>query len=112
MVTLVGVGGVGKTALAVEAAWIEVSAGRAPLAFFADLAPCRNDEQVLAAIVECAGIRGTQAAGGLDAVVELVSGRSALLVVDNCEHVLTAARRNCELLAGRVPGLRLEPHWS
>jgi len=32
VVTLTGVGGVGKTALAVEAAWIEVSAGRADLA--------------------------------------------------------------------------------
>jgi predicted ATPase len=78
-----------------------------PIGLFADLAPCRNDEQVLAAIVECAGIRGTQAAAGLDAVVDMVSGRGALLVVDNCEHVLAAARRNCDLLAGRAPGLRL-----
>jgi hypothetical protein len=31
VVTLTGVGGAGKTALAVEAAWIEVSAGRAEL---------------------------------------------------------------------------------
>jgi len=32
VLTLTGVGGVGKTALAVEAAWAEVSAGRADLA--------------------------------------------------------------------------------
>src|SRR5437870_2303813 len=48
VVTLTGVGGVGKTALAVEAAWIEVAAGRAELACFADLVPCRTDEQVIA----------------------------------------------------------------
>ena len=39
VVTLTGVGGVGKTALAVEAAWLEVSAGRADLVCFADLVP-------------------------------------------------------------------------
>ena len=46
VVTLVGVGGVGKTALAVEAAWAEVSAGRAELACYVDLVPCRTDDQV------------------------------------------------------------------
>jgi len=58
MVTLVGVGGVGKTALAVEAAWTEVSAGRAELACYVDLVPCRTDDQVIAALVEAVGIRG------------------------------------------------------
>ena len=42
VVTLTGVGGVGKTALAVEAAWIEVSAGRAELACYVNLVPCRH----------------------------------------------------------------------
>jgi predicted ATPase len=68
VVTLTGVGGVGKTALAVEAAWIEASAGRAVLACYIDLVPCRTDEQVVAALVEGVGIRGAAAAAGLDAV--------------------------------------------
>jgi hypothetical protein len=61
VVTLTGVGGIGKTALAVEAAWTEVSAGRAELACFVDLVPCRTDEQVVAALVEGVGIRGAWA---------------------------------------------------
>src|SRR5260370_38544928 len=88
VVTLVGVGGVGKTGLAVEAAWIEVSAGRAELACYVDLVPCRTDDQVVAALVERVGIRGARAAAGLDGVIDAVSGRRSLLVIDNCEHVL------------------------
>jgi predicted ATPase/DNA-binding CsgD family transcriptional regulator len=107
MVTLVGVGGVGKTALAVEAAWTEVSAGRADLACYVDLVPCRTDDQVVAALVEGVGIRGAQAAAGLDGVADAVSGRRSLLVVDNCEHVLESARRACDQLAGKAAGLRL-----
>ena len=107
VLTLTGVGGVGKTALAVEAAWIEVSAGRAEMACYVDLVPCRTDEQVVAALVEGVGIRGAAAAAGLDAVAEAVSGCRSLLVLDNCEHVLESARRACDHLAGRAADLRV-----
>jgi predicted ATPase/DNA-binding CsgD family transcriptional regulator len=107
VVTLTGVGGVGKTALAVEAAWVEVSAGRAELACYVDLVPCRTDDQVVAALVEGVGIRGAEAAAGLDAVAEAVSGCHSLLVLDNCEHVLESARRTCDQLAARAADLRV-----
>ena len=107
VVTLTGAGGVGKTALAVEAAWTEVSAGRVELACYVDLVPCRSDEQVIAALVEGVGIRGAGAAAGLDAVSEAVSGRRSLLVLDNCEHVLESARRACDQLATRAADLRV-----
>ena len=107
MVTLTGVGGVGKTALAIEAAWTEVSAGRAERAYYVDLVPCRTEEQVVAALVEGVGIRGEEAVAGLDAVTEAMSDGRSLLVLDNCEHVLEPARVACGQLAGRAAGLRI-----
>jgi predicted ATPase/DNA-binding CsgD family transcriptional regulator len=107
VVTLTGVGGVGKTALAIQTAWTEVSAGRSERAHYVDLVPCHTDEQVIAALVEAAGIRGTEAAAGLDAVAEAMSGCRSLLVLDNCEHVLKPARSACDQLAGRVADLRI-----
>src|SRR5580692_9136295 len=65
VVTLTGVGGVGKTALAVEAAWIEVSAGRAERACYVDLVPCRGDEQVVAALLRRWGSGGPRRRRGL-----------------------------------------------
>jgi predicted ATPase/DNA-binding CsgD family transcriptional regulator len=107
VVTLTGVGGVGKTALAIETAWAEVSAGRAQQAHYVDLVPCRTEEQVTAALVEGIGIRGTAAVAGLDAVAEAVSGCRALLVIDNCEHVLEPARSACDQLTGKAGDLRI-----
>jgi predicted ATPase/DNA-binding CsgD family transcriptional regulator len=107
VVTLTGVGGVGKTALAIETAWIDVSAGRAARVCYVDLVPCCTEAQVIAALVEGVGIRGAAAAAGLDAVTEAVSDCRALLVLDNCEHVLEPARSACDLLAGRVADLRI-----
>lgn len=62
---------------------------------------------MVAALVEAVGIRGAEAAAGLDAVAEAVSGRRSLLVIDNCEHVLEPARRACGQLAGRAADLRV-----
>ena len=107
VVTLTGVGGVGKTALAIETAWAEVSAGRAERACFVDLVPCRTGEQVVAALVEGVGIRGAGAEAGLDAATEAVSDCRWLLVLDNCEHVLEPARGACDQLAGRAADLRI-----
>jgi predicted ATPase/DNA-binding CsgD family transcriptional regulator len=107
VVTLTGVGGVGKTALAIEAAWTEASAGRAERACYVDLVPCRTQDQVVAALVEGFGIRGVGAAAGLDAVTEAVSDGRWLLVLDNCEHVLEPARGACGQLAGRAADLRI-----
>jgi predicted ATPase/DNA-binding CsgD family transcriptional regulator len=87
LVTLTGLGGVGKTRLALELA--RTLHERFPGGVYVvELAPLRSAELVLPAIGEAVGVRelGRHDFGPL---VQALSG--ALLVLDNCEHVLAAA---------------------
>lgn len=85
MVTLTGVGGMGKTRLA-----IEVAHRMAPTfsdgVYFADLTPVSSSEAIVAQIA--AAVRLELLSGDLrEQAVEQVAQRSALLILDNCEHV-------------------------
>jgi predicted ATPase/transcriptional regulator with XRE-family HTH domain len=102
LLTLTGPGGVGKTALALDAA-------RALAAEFAggvavvELAPVREARLVLPAIARALGVR--QLADPLvDGLAAALGARRQLLVLDNLEQVLAAAPDIGELLA-RCPGL-------
>ncbi len=91
LVTLSGVGGVGKTRLALEVGaelaeefpdgvWmVELAAGR------------RRRRSVPDAIATALGITPQGDAALIDTVADAVAGRRLLLVIDNCEHVLGAA---------------------
>lgn len=100
-VTLVGVGGVGKTRLA-----IEVAAGAADEftdgVWFCDLAPVGDPVSVIDTVAAILGVR--QQAGGsmLDAISDAGRGRRMLLVLDNCEHVLGPAAQLAAALNARA----------
>ena len=99
LVTLVGTGGTGKTRLALRAA-AEVRRAFPDGVWFVDLTELRDpgllsceieDPEVLAYLV--ASTLGLQARGGVPPVRQLTdhfAGRRALLVLDNCEHLLPA----------------------
>ena len=91
IVTLVGPGGVGKTRLAVE---IANSLRRDYLesVYFCDLSSLADGAAVDDAIAEVVGARRQPEMTLLESIVDYVSGRKTLLVIDNVEHVLEAAR--------------------
>lgn len=104
LLTLTGPGGVGKTRLAVTAARA-VAPGFVAGAAFVDLAPLIDPGLVLPAIARALGVQETGDASLLETVIAALGEARLLVLVDNVEHVLTAAPVLAELLAA-CPGLR------
>jgi len=100
LVTLSGVGGVGKTRLAVEVA-AEMADEFPDGVWLVELAPVGDPSSVPAAIATALGIPPQGDAELIDTLAEAVAGRRLLLVVDNCEHVLDAASAAIGQILGR-----------
>src|SRR4051812_895361 len=90
VVTLIGPGGVGKTRLAVEAA-LERSRDTGTEAAFVDLTRVGDPALVADLISSEIGVHVGSADGAERALVEALRRRSLLLVLDNFEHVASAA---------------------
>ncbi|HEY7134301.1 MAG TPA: alpha/beta fold hydrolase [Acidimicrobiia bacterium] len=84
LVTLAGPGGVGKTRLAIEHA-----RGLDRECWFVDLSRVVDDDAVAAAFLDTLGVSPRAGVAPCDRIVENLELRSVLLVVDNCEQVLT-----------------------
>ncbi|HET8820736.1 MAG TPA: AAA family ATPase, partial [Thermoleophilaceae bacterium] len=85
LVTLTGVGGVGKTRLAAELAGEFAGEVR-----WCELAALRSDDAVAPAVSSVLRRDDAEAAPAT-AVAEALEGSDVLLVLDNCEHVLEGA---------------------
>lgn len=102
LLTMTGIGGIGKTRLALEAAHVAAKEF-ADGAWFLDLSPVRDRAGVLAVAESVLGAKRMARADSLAAVVAWCRGRQALLVIDNCEHVLGAAAELVAAVLGRCP---------
>jgi non-specific serine/threonine protein kinase len=106
LVTLTGVGGCGKTRLALEVARAVLD--RYPdgvwLVELAALVDAALVPQTLAAVL---GIRETPAEPIASALITTLRGHNLLVVLDNCEHVLDACARLAEALLRACPGMRV-----
>ncbi len=92
LVMLTGVGGVGKTRLALEVARREQEAYGDDV-WICELAPLDHAEAVVHTVAAALGLRQQQGLDTEQSVIEYLRAREVLLVVDNCEHVLEAATR-------------------
>jgi predicted ATPase/DNA-binding CsgD family transcriptional regulator len=88
LVTLVGIGGVGKSRLA-----LQVAASEAPMfrdgVWFVDLAPLSDPGYVATAVAQTLGFPLALDGDPLPSVLRQLKGKQMLLIFDNCEHVVT-----------------------
>ncbi|MEU5663818.1 AfsR/SARP family transcriptional regulator [Streptomyces longwoodensis] len=114
LTTVIGPGGSGKTRLATETA--RNLLGELPdgawLVELAALAPAATDGDVARAALTGLGLRdallgGPSHAEPLDRLVAAVRDREALLVLDNCEHVVEAAALFAHRVLGECRRLRI-----
>jgi len=106
LVTLCGPGGIGKTRLAVRAAW-EARRAFGDGVWLVELASLRDPALLASEVARGVGLLDQSAGWAVATLSEHLAGRQALLVLDNCEHLLDA----CAVLAGAVlracPGVRI-----
>ena len=106
IVTLTGVGGVGKTRLAVQTAADLLPRFRDG-AWFADLAPVRDRAAVGDAVAAALGLQPEAGLPAMTRLTSFVRTKELLLVVDNCEHVLDVAAELVSSLTHASPGVRV-----
>ncbi len=101
LVTLTGVGGVGKTRLAVQVA-AELVPDFADGVWLVELAPVGDPAAVPDAVATVLGITQQPGQTVTESVAEALAGRRLLIVFDNCEHVLDAAADLVEAILARA----------
>ena len=96
LVTLVGSGGVGKTRLALEVAWGRVHDATeiAPQegTWFVNLTGTHSDADVAATLAAAVGAREQPGRPLIETITDQLGESAALVVLDNCEHVVSAVR--------------------
>ncbi len=91
LVTLTGVGGVGKTRLALRTA-AATAARFADGLCWCELAPVTDPDAVAPAVATALGVHRGPAATVVESVVTFLGDQQRLLILDNCEHLLGGVR--------------------
>jgi predicted ATPase/DNA-binding SARP family transcriptional activator len=104
LVTLTGAGGVGKTRLAIKVA--ENLLGEFPQGvFWVELAVLSNPELVARAVLEVFRLPGQDSGSEMERLVDFLKQRHSLLLLDNCEHLVTSCASLAERLLKGCPDL-------
>ena len=106
LLTLTGFGGVGKTRLALRAAR-ELARSLQDGVVWVELADVRNPELLRQSVVDALGMPDLPVRDTWKAALQHLADRRALIVLDNCEHVLTEVSQIVEELLRHAPGIRV-----
>jgi predicted ATPase/class 3 adenylate cyclase len=112
LVTLTGVGGCGKTRLAIQVG-AEVLGDFTHGVFFVDLAQLADSDVIPGAIASALGSPATIDVGmgprgpAGEHFLDLLSARHCLVILDNCEHLLDACAETADAILERCPQVTL-----
>ena len=106
LLTLTGSGGCGKTRLALQMA-AELVEEYADGVWLVELAALSEPKLVVQAVATSLGLRDVPGRTLLQTVMDYLQSRTLLLVLDNCEHLLTACADLTETLLRGCPHLRI-----
>ena len=111
LVTLTGTGGVGKTRLTVEVAMdfaekhLEAAAPFPDGVWFAEFASITDQAAVVRTVAAVFDLAGRPGRTGIHALINYLRDKRLLLILDNCEHLITACAELVETLLGACPSL-------
>jgi predicted ATPase/class 3 adenylate cyclase len=106
LVTLLGMGGIGKSRLSVQLG-AEVMDGFPDGVWLIELAPLSDPQLVPQAAASVLGVKEEGGRPVIDALVKFVRDRELLLILDNCEHVVHACAELAKQLLQAGPRLKV-----
>src|SRR5207302_10018446 len=106
LLTLVGPGGIGKTRLALRAA-ADLRRTVSDGAWFIDLAGLEDPHLVPKAVIAGLGLADKSGQWPTSLLVAHLASREALLVLDNCEHLLDAIAVLADVVLKEAAGVRI-----
>ena len=106
LVTLTGVGGVGKTRLSVQVA-AELITEFPDGVWLVELAPVGDPAAVPDVVATVLGVTPQAGLSVADSVAQALSGRRLLIVLDNCEHVVDATADLVETILARTATVKV-----
>jgi predicted ATPase/DNA-binding winged helix-turn-helix (wHTH) protein len=106
VVTLTGPGGVGKTRLALQAA-SKASPQFCDGVWLVELASLKDPDLVPVSIASVLGVKIGASADPLDTLQRYLARKSLLLVLDNCEHMLSACAPIAETFLTAAPEVNI-----
>jgi len=106
LVTLTGSGGTGKTRLSLQVA-ADVLDHFDHGVWFVELAPLTDPDLIPQTILSTIGVQEQQGESPLDVLKEYLHEKQTLIVLDNCEHLVSASAQVVNKLLNAAPNLKI-----
>ena len=106
LVTVVGSGGVGKTRLAMHVAADAIDNFKDGV-WFVDLSAATDSEQVTHSIADAVGVREEPQRPIMQTLLTSLKSKMLLLILDNCEHLLSECAKTAEGLIRGCPHIKI-----